>query len=117
MANGICVMDADGTNIQRLTHRPGDVGHPDWSPDGSKIVFTVYDVDQPAPGEDEGWHWDEHGIYVMDADGTNVQRLTAVGGRTDIPTGESYRMLLASNRSEVRILFALFWGRELSGRS
>jgi len=85
MANGICVMDADGTNIQRLTHRPGDVGHPDWSPDGSKIVFTVYDVDQPAPGEDEGWHWDEHGIYVMDADGTNVQRLTALRGNQGHP--------------------------------
>ncbi len=46
--DGIYVMDADGTNIQRLTHRPGNVGHPDWSPDGSKIVFTVYDVDQTA---------------------------------------------------------------------
>ena len=83
--DGIYVMDADGTNIQRLTHRPGDVGHPDWSPDGSKIVFTVSDVDQPAPGEDEGWHWDEHGIYVMDADGANVQRLTALRGNQGHP--------------------------------
>ena len=81
----IYVMEADGANIQRLTHRPGNVGHPDWSPDGSKIVFTVYDVDQPAPGEDEGWHWDEHGIYVMDADGTNVQRLTALRGNQGHP--------------------------------
>ncbi len=71
----IYVMDADGANIQRLTHRPNADGHPDWSPDGTKIVFTVYG-DQEATGNS-----DEHGIiYVMDADGTNVQRLT-FGGR------------------------------------
>ena len=70
----IYVMDADGTNIQRLTHRPYADGHPDWSPDGTKVVFTVYG-DQEGTGNSE-----EHGIYVMDADGTNVRRLTA-GGR------------------------------------
>ena len=64
----IYVMDADGANIQRLTHRSGADGHPDWSPDGKKIVFTSYG--------------DDHGIYVIDADGTNLQRLTA-GGRTE----------------------------------
>jgi len=64
----IYVMDADGANIQRLTHRFGADGHPDWSPDGKKIVFTSYG--------------DDHGIYVIDADGTNLQRLTA-GGRTE----------------------------------
>ena len=69
----IFVMDADGTNIQRLTHRPYADGHPDWSPDGTKIVFTVYG-DQEGTGNS-----DEHGIYVMDADGTNVRRLTALG--------------------------------------
>ncbi len=59
----IYVMDADGANIQRLTHRSGADSHPDWSPDGKKIVFTSYG--------------DDHGIYVMDADGANVQRLTS----------------------------------------
>jgi len=72
----IYVMDADGANIQRLTHRPNADGHPDWSPDGTKIVFTVYG-DQEATG-----YGDEHGIYVMDADGTNVRRLT-FGGRNE----------------------------------
>ena len=71
----IYVMDADGANIQRLTHRPNADGHPDWSPDGTKIIFTVYG-DQEATGNS-----DEHGIiYVMDADGTNVHQLT-FGGR------------------------------------
>ena len=68
----IYVMDADGSNIQRLTHRPGPDGHPDWSPDGSEIVFVFYGV---LPGTGEG-----NGIYVIGADGTNPRRLTA-GGR------------------------------------
>ncbi len=71
----IYVMDADGANIQRLTHRPNADGHPDWSPDGTKITFTLY-------GDGNDGYGDEHGIYVMDADGTNVRRLT-FGGRTD----------------------------------
>lgn len=69
----IYVMDADGANIQRLTRRPNADGHPDWSPDGTKIVFTLY-------GDGNDGYGDEHGIYVMDADGTNVRRLT-FGGR------------------------------------
>ena len=71
----IYVMGADGTNIQRLTHRPNADGHPDWSPDGTKIVFTLY-------GDGNDGYGDEHGIYVMDADGTNVHRLT-FGGRDE----------------------------------
>jgi len=71
----IYVMDADGANIQRLTRRPHADGHPDWSPDGTKIAFTLY-------GDGNDGYGDEHGIYVMDADGTNVRRLT-FGGRTE----------------------------------
>jgi Tol biopolymer transport system component len=71
----IYVMDADGANIQRLTHRPGADGHPDWSPDGTKIVFTYLGVRNEMYGAD-------HGLYVIDVDGTNLQQLTA-GGRTE----------------------------------
>ncbi len=71
----IYVMDADGTNIQRLTHRPGADGHPDWSPDGSEIVFNYLGEGNTGTGE-------EHGIYVIGADGTNLRRLTA-GGRNE----------------------------------
>lgn len=66
----IYVMDADGTNIQRLTHRPGPDSHPDWSPDGSEIVFTFYGEGNTGTGEDVG-------IYVIGADGTNLRQLTA----------------------------------------
>jgi dipeptidyl aminopeptidase/acylaminoacyl peptidase len=37
------VTDFDGANQTRLTNRPGEDIEPDWSPDGSKIVFVNSD--------------------------------------------------------------------------
>ena len=61
----IYVMDADGSNQINLTNRPGADGNPDWSPDGTKIVFSNALVDPPYSD-----------IYVMDANGANQIRLT-----------------------------------------
>ena len=59
----IFVMDADGTNRQRLTNNLADDSSPNWFPDGQHIVF-VSDRD----GDNE--------IYVMADDGTEVIQLT-----------------------------------------
>lgn len=55
----IYVMNSDGTDSTYLT----DGYNPDWSPDGTKLVFSSH-----RDGNSE--------IYVMAADGSNVQRLT-----------------------------------------
>ena len=55
----IYVMDADGSNVIRLTNNPTPDLFPALSPDGSRIAFTF-----------------DRGIYVMEADGSNVIRLT-----------------------------------------
>ena len=65
----IYVIDADGSNLQRLTHT-GDNGSPFWSPDGKRIVFSSH-----RSGDSTDWR-DNREIYVMNADGSNVQRLT-----------------------------------------
>lgn len=63
----IYVMNADGTNPQNLTNDDStNNGFPDWSPDGSQIVFWS----QPVGG---GGRKSE--IYLMDASGKNRRRL------------------------------------------
>ena len=59
----IYVMNADGSNLQRLTDNAGDDTDPDWSPDGRRIVFV-----SNRDGNDE--------LYLMNADGSDPRRLT-----------------------------------------
>jgi TolB protein len=96
-------MDATGANVVNLTNRVGQDYTPAWSPDGSKIVFacaveicvmnddgsgivqltTNLRAEAPAWSpdgsriafhrEDPSGNWD---IYVMDAGGGNLVRLT-----------------------------------------
>ena len=59
----IYVMNADGSNQERLTHHLGEDASPIWSPDGSQIVFY-----SKRDGNAE--------IYVMNADGSSQKPLT-----------------------------------------
>ena len=84
----IYVMDADGSDVQRLTRHRGLDGFPVWSPDGNQIAF-VRDTDPPATGPVHPAR--SRSIYVMNSDGSNVQRLTEfeTGGYTSwSPDGE-----------------------------
>jgi len=67
----IYVMDADGTNLTKLTDGRGSKSSPSWSPNGKKIVFTIGGW---RPIDDEWVSTDD--IYIMDADGSNVINLT-----------------------------------------
>lgn len=81
---GIFVANADGSDPVRLTEGAHD-GWPSWSPDGSRILFsrTTTDpgVERCVPGTPHEFRCPTD-IYVMDADGSNVLRLT------DDPAGE-----------------------------
>ncbi len=69
----IYVMDADGSNVTRLTHNPGFDGAPTWSPDGGRIAF--------ASSRD-----DNADVYIMNADGSGVTRLTIDPARDGGPS-------------------------------
>lgn len=60
--NQIYIMNADGSNPNRLTNDNADDYGPDWSPDGKKIAF--YDLSNGG-----------RQIYIMNADGSNVTQL------------------------------------------
>lgn len=73
----IYVMNADGTNHVRLTNKEENVmgsTDPNWSPDGTKIVFTkLTDPSGHAPT-----------IAIMNADGTNQTLLTIGDGYLEV---------------------------------
>lgn len=64
----IYIMNADGSNVRRLTESPGYDGGPFFSPDGQRIVWR---------------HFDESGmfadIWTMKTDGSDKRRVTDFG--------------------------------------
>jgi Tol biopolymer transport system component len=66
--NDIFKMNPDGTGVVKLTNSKSFNGDAGWSPDGSQIAFD----------SDRRNHQGRFEIHVMDADGTNVRRLSTL---------------------------------------
>lgn len=77
----------DGTQLVNLTNSPGYDAEGSFSPDGKQIVFCslrgAFPLDKLTPEmraryeKDPAWFGD---IYIMNADGSNVRRLTDAPG-------------------------------------
>ncbi len=99
-------MNADGSDVQQLTTEPGYDGGAFFSPDGTKIVYrarhpeteeeladyrSLLATNRVRPGVLD--------IYVMDADGSNKQRVTNFNAASFAPffhpSGE--KLIFASN--------------------
>jgi Tol biopolymer transport system component len=100
--SGVCVMNADGTGYARLA---ADAGAPSWSPDGKRILFEFFNrqrdtgeialmapdgtgVTRIVDGFSPVWSRDGTklvfagrggGLFISNADGSNVTRLTTTG--------------------------------------
>jgi TolB protein len=72
----VWTINADGTDLTRLTHSPAFEFDPSWSADGTQIAYR----------SDRG---DESEIWVMNADGTGQRRLTAGLSPAWSPDGSS----------------------------
>src|SRR5579859_3376973 len=76
-AVAIWTMNPDGTGATQLTHHGKNIQ--DWWPvvsrDGRRIAFTRYDHTNTTPGSEA--------IYIMNADGSNLERLWIEGNNVD----------------------------------
>jgi len=98
-------MRADGTDVTRLTNEPGYDGGPFFSYDGTKIVYRASHPEGEALEDYQRLlaqgliRPSQLDIWVMDADGSNKQRLTDNGranfGPYFFPDGE--RIIFSSN--------------------
>jgi Tol biopolymer transport system component len=74
----IFLINDDGTGLVNLTNSPGAENFPAWSPDGKEIAFAwrgrLGDRTLAAPPRTPAEDWAD--IYVMNADGGDVRRLT-----------------------------------------
>jgi Tol biopolymer transport system component len=80
----VFVMDADGTNVRRLTNNRAGDGWPTWSPDGSLIAFasTRDDCDFAAPPcLSTGDVGPFQTLYTMSPDGTKQRRVSSLFGQ------------------------------------
>jgi Tol biopolymer transport system component len=60
------VMDAEGSDEERLTRSPATEAGPTWSPDGTRIIFSRIADEE-----------DDHDLYLANADGSCMRRITA----------------------------------------
>ena len=93
----IYIMNADGSDVRRLTNNEASDSHLRWSPDGRRIVFES-NRDDPDPGDDHRtWN-----IYVMNADGSDQTRLTNNEAIDTLPrwSPDGRRTAFESNRDD-----------------
>ncbi|MDX1482234.1 MAG: S9 family peptidase [Woeseiaceae bacterium] len=83
-------VDVESRDLRQLTDRDGPDAAPTFSPNGELIAYLGFD--------DRKMGYQHTGVYVMDADGSNVRALTA-----DIDLGfDAVRWAGASNRLYVQ---------------
>lgn len=89
----ICTIQMDGSGFQYLTDKGTDFSHPEWSEDGLLIVFDSANyVEHPLESSVRS------GIYIMNKDGTEKQRLTE---EDKVPVQESFPVFVPGSNNQI----------------
>src|SRR5215217_4427272 len=97
--NDIFKMNPDGSGVVKLTDSKYFDANAGWSPDGKRIAFD----------SDRRNHQGRQEIYVMDADGSNVSRVTALPAKAEFDQAARF------SPDGRRLVFTCYWGnRSLS---
>ncbi len=93
----IWAMKKNGSDLRQLTN-VGFAWFPDYSPDGSKIAFSGQAGTDP---NDE--------VFVMNADGSHLTRLTAGTGNNDWPawSPDGHKLAFISDRTGVEQVYTM----------
>src|SRR6185312_15638991 len=100
----IFVMNTDGSSQTNLTNNIADDSSLSYAPDGSAIVFSSNRTDS------------QFDLYVMNADGSNVIRLTTSEGADIDPSVSQSQIFFQSNRDENDELYVMFFGVQTQTR-
>ena len=99
-------MRGDGSQVKRLTNRPGPDGGPFFSWDGKQIAFRGRPLDPGAELDDYRallkealWRPTSLELFVMNRDGSNLRQVTKLGKANFAPSWhpDGKRLIFASN--------------------
>jgi Tol biopolymer transport system component len=112
----------DGSDAINLTHSPGYDAEGSYSPDGKQIVFcslrSAFPLEKLPPKDrerydkDAAWFGD---IYIMNADGSNVRRLTTEPGYDGGPFFSPDGTRIVWRHFEENGMIADVWTMKLDG--
>jgi Tol biopolymer transport system component len=75
---GLFIVNVDGSDLRQVTNAGNEDGQPMWSPDGTRIAFTRCERESYPDSFRPPFN-----IFVIDADGSNLTRITNTGENSE----------------------------------